>query len=298
MMDFTQRLESLRLHLDSCRLCGNLCGGDRVSGVNCICGAGPRPVVTSVELVPGDRNLLSGGRPVGSIAFLRCGLDCVYCADPKPSDLQAEAMSPVDHVQLADEILRLQEAGAGSLRFHAPTVHLPTLVPALYLARTRGLRIPVVYGSSAFETIEALRLLDGLVDVYVPTLKYGSEEAARIYSGVVDYVNTSRQAVTEMYRQVGASVEGPDGVIQRGLILRHIPIPAGMAGTVQVLSWVAHTFPLDTPLCLSRTYRPVHQVAAGLFPEIARNVTEEEYDYYLAAARSLGLTRVFLADCD
>jgi len=177
-------------------------------------------------------------------------------------------------------------------------VHIPTLVPALYLAKARGLQIPVVYGSSAFETVAALRLLDGLVDVYFPTLKYGSEEAARVYSGVVDYVNTSRQAVTEMFRQVGPPVVGLFGAIQRGLILRHIPIPAGMAGTVQVLTWIAHALPLDTRVCLSQTYRPVHQVAAGLFPEIARNVSLEEYDFYLSVAHQLGLSRAFLAECE
>jgi putative pyruvate formate lyase activating enzyme len=298
MLDFVQRLEALRGHLDRCRLCGNLCDGNRVTGENVICGAGPSPVVTSVGLLPGQDNLLSRGRPVGTIAFLRCGLECVYCADPKPSELTSEETLQMDHVRLSEEILRLQEAGAGSIRFHTPSVHLHTLVPALYLARMRGLNVPVIYGSSAFETVEALRLLEGLVDVYFPTIKYGTEAAARVYSGVVDYVNTSRQAVVEMFRQVGAPVLGPFGAIQRGLVARHIPIPAGMAGTIQVLTWVSKNLPLDTPLCLSRVYRPVSQVATGLYPEIAREVTAEEYDFYLAAARNLGLTGAFLADCE
>jgi len=297
-IDFDQRLALLQAHLERCRLCGNLCDADRIEGTSAICGAGPKPVVTSVRLDSSKSHPLGGSLPVGTIGFLRCGLDCVYCADPKPSDLPSEEALQVDHVRLADEILRLQEAGAAIVRFQAPTVHLPTLVPALHLARMRGLRSPVAYGSSAFETVEALRLLDGLVDVYFPTLKYGSEQAARVYSGVVDYVHTSRLAVKEMFRQVGPASRGSRGGLRRGLVVRHTPIPAGMAGTVQVLTWIARNLPSDTPVCLSQSYRPVHQVAAGLFPEIARRVSQEEHDYFLSAARQLGLSNAFPSDCD
>lgn len=293
------RLAFLREQMRDCHLCGNDCGVNRNAGEVSICGADKLAEVSHVEVHMGEEPPVSGERGCGNIFFHHCSLSCVYCQNWQISN-EVDEVAPLKMGpdSLAMEMVRLQEAGVQTLGLVAPTSHLPTVVPALMRARLSGLHLPVVYNTSGFETVGALRQLDGLVDVYLPDMKYGSDDAARVYSGVTGYVGTNRNAVTEMYRQVGELVVDTDGIARRGLIIRHLVLPGGAADTVDVLNWIATRLSRDVHVSLMSQYRPAYQVAKGLFPELNRPITEEEYKFHLAVAEELGFTNVFVQDMD
>ncbi len=298
MLDKKHRLNIADEQLDGCTLCGNLCGTDRRAGGISICGAGPTAEVSHVEIHHGEEPPLSGTNGCGNIFFHNCSLSCVYCQNWQISIEDAVAKQSYTASQLADEMLRLQEAGVHTLGLVAPTSHIPTLVPALYRARGMGLYIPVVYNSGGFDTVSGLRLLDGLIDIYLPDMKYGTDEVAQVYSGVVDYVATNRLAVEEMLRQVGPLTLDREGIARRGLLIRHLILPGGMADTIDVISWIARYMPREVPLSLMSQYAPKYQAAEGFFPEIERKLTQGEYDYYLAVADELGLTNIYSQDLE
>ncbi len=298
MLGKKNRLKAIKEQLGDCNLCGNLCGTNRLSGDVSMCGAGPTAEISHVEIHHGEEPPISGESGCGNIFFHNCSLSCVYCQNWQISSANVIDKQVYTVAQLADEMIRLQEAGVHTLGLVAPTSHLPTLVPALYRAKGMGLYIPVVYNSSGFETVAALRLLDGLVDIYLPDMKYGTDEVAQVYSGVVDYVGVNRLAVEEMLRQVGPLSIDKDGIARRGLLVRHLVLPGGMADTVDVLSWIARNLPPEVPISLMSQYAPHYQVAEGFFPEIERKLTESEYEYYVAVAGELGLQSVYTQDLE
>ena len=298
MLEKKRRLKIVDEHLEECTLCGNRCGTDRQAGGISICGAGPRAEVSHVEIHHGEEPPISGTEGCGNIFFHNCSLSCVYCQNWQISIENEVEPRTYTASQLADEMLRLQETGVHTLGLVGPTSHIPTLVPALYRAKGMGLAIPVVYNSGGFDTVAALRLLDGLIDVYLPDMKYGTDEVAQVYSGVVDYVGTNRLAVEEMLRQVGPLSLDREGIARRGLLIRHLVLPGGMADTVDVLSWIARCMPREVPLSLMSQYAPKYQAAEGFFPEIERKLTQPEYDYYLAVAEELGITNIYSQDLE
>jgi putative pyruvate formate lyase activating enzyme len=296
MQEKNTRLQTIMDQMHGCNLCGNQCNTDRLAGDVSVCGAGPTAEVSHIEIHHGEEPPISGTRGCGNIFFHNCSLSCVYCQNWQISNANTVAKEVLTVAQLADEMLRLQEAGVQTLGLVAPTSHIPTLVPALYRARGMGLQLPVVYNSGGYDTVAALRLLEGLVDVYLPDMKYGSDEVAQVYSGVIDYVDVNRRAVEEMLRQVGPLQLSQDGIARRGLLIRHLILPGGMADTVDVLTWIARNVPRTVTISLMSQYTPKYQAADGFFPEINRKLTQTEYDYYLAVADELGLTNLFTQD--
>lgn len=298
MIHLEERLAFFDEQMRACRLCGNSCGIDRTAGEVSLCRAGLAAEVSHVEIHMGEEPPISGTRGCGNIFFHHCGLTCVYCQNWQLSNDPELVPVKLGSEALAMEMLRLQEAGVQTVGLVTPTSHLPTLVPALVRARLSGLHLPVVYNTSGFESVEALRQLDGLVDVYLPDMKYGSDDAAQVYSGVTGYVATNRAAVTEMHRQVGALVVDTDGIARRGLIIRHLVLPGGAADTVDVLSWVSLNLPRDVHVSLMSQYKPAYQVAGGLFPELNGPITAQEYSFHQAVAEELGLRNLFVQDLD
>ena len=199
-------------------------------------------------------------------------------------------------VELADKMLQLQGDGVHTIGLVTPTPHLPTLIPALESARTRGLHLPVVYNTSAYETVEALRILDGLVDIYLPDLKYGTDKAARVYSGIPDYVDVSRAGVKEMHRQVGNLRLDKQGIATTGVLVRHLVLPGDRADTTVALDWLARTFGPDLYLSLMAQYTPSHMADQGFFPELSSPLSPVEYRFALDFAVKLGLENVYRQD--
>jgi len=294
MLAESEKRKLLEEQLTECSLCGNHCGIDRrADGAVPACGAGPVAEIARSFIDHNREPPISGRRGSGSVVFQYCGLACVYCSNWEHVGTSKTPTRKVNPGALADELFGLRSAGVHTLSLVAATSHLATVVPALEQVRSSGLDLPIVYISAGYESFDSLRLLDGLVDVYVPEMKYGTDEVARVYSGVVGYVAANRAAVKEMLRQVGGLKVGPDGIARRGILLRHQVLPAGMADTVQVLEWAAYNLPPDAAISLVGGYCPSYQVAAGLFPEINRKVTRQEYEFTPAVAAELGLRNIY-----
>ncbi|HHY92272.1 MAG TPA: radical SAM protein [Firmicutes bacterium] len=272
--------------LSPCFLCPRECGAHRSEGEKGICGGGDRIKVARLALHVWEEPCISGTRGSGTVFFSGCNLRCVYCQNAKISwEGFGTEMTPAE---LAAGMLRLEEAGAHNINLVTAAPYVPLVVEALDIARTQGLRLPVVYNTSAYEKVETLRLLLGCVDVYLPDLKYASEETARRLSGAPDYFTVATAAIQEMLHQVGGEpVFDSEGLMQRGLIVRHLVLPGHLPETYQVLAWIKDHLPRSVPLSLMAQYLPYH--LARRFPPLNRRLTEDEYNLAVAAFFDLGL---------
>jgi putative pyruvate formate lyase activating enzyme len=295
-MQFDERRAALAEQMAACRLCGNRCRVDRSGAETSVCGAGPTAEISWCGLHRGEEPPISGERGCGNVFFHFCNLSCVYCQNWQISNANEVTPLRMGPAELADTMIRLQEEGAQTVGLVSPTSHLPTIVPALELAQARGLTAPVVYNTGGFDTVEALRLLEGLVSIYMPDMKYATDMAARVYSGVTGYVETNRAAVLEMLRQVGGLETDAAGVARRGLLVRHLVLPGGLSDTVEVLGWIARNLPRTVPVSLMGQYNPAYQVLSGLYPELGRKLTAEEYQFYRTVAEELGLEYLYVQD--
>lgn len=230
--------------------------------------------------------MLVGRGGSGTIFFTGCNLHCVFCQNYEISQLGEGREIPVE--ELAAWMLRLQEIGCHNINFVTPTHQAPQIVEALALAREEGLRLPIVWNCGGYESVEALRLLDGIVDIYMPDFKYGDSQVAARFSDAPGYFEVARAALKEMHRQVG-DLEVRDGIARRGLLIRHLVLPGGLAGTEKVLRFIAEELSRETFVNIMAQYYPTYK--AWQYPELARRITPEEYREALEIARRLGLSR-------
>lgn len=254
--------------------------------------------VSHIVVHRGEEPPISGTRGCGNVFFQHCSLTCVFCQNWQISSLNEVSGNEYTPEALAMEFLKLQEAGVHTLGLVGATSHLPTVVPALIGARLQGLSIPVVYNSGGYDSLEALKMLDGLIDVYLPDMKYGSDEMARVYSGVTNYVAVNRAAVREMYHQVGDLVVDLEGIAKRGLIVRHLVLPKGLSDTVDVLQWLARNVSKSVAVSIMSQYNPAYQACTDLFPELNQFISKSDYEYYIAVAQELGFETIFTQDTD
>ncbi len=280
-----------RLALDrlaSCDLCARYCRVDRLAGTRgAVCRTGRWARVASYGPHHGEERPLSGWRGSGTIFFAWCSLRCVFCQNWEIS--QAGEGLEVGAEDLAAMMLELQAAGCHNVNLVTPSHVVAQVLEAVAIAAEAGLRIPLVYNTGGYDSPEALALLDGVVDVYMPDLKYGSSEVARRYSHVPDYVEVNHRAVREMHRQVGHLVLDERGVAVRGLLVRHLVLPGDLAGTEEVLGFVATELSPDTYLNLMAQYRPCHRAEED--PPLDRRPTAAELLRAREVAEQLGLRR-------
>ncbi len=284
--ELSQRAGALRALASPCRLCPRVCGVERQQDERGFCGAGWRPWVANVGPHYGEERALVGSGGSGTVFLSGCVLRCVFCQNHDIS--QEGAGEEVSPDELAKGLLALQRLGCHNINFVTPTHQAPQLVETLTLARDRGLSIPVVWNCGGYESVEALRLLEGVVDIYMPDVKYGDSASGERYSGVTDYWETVRSAVSEMHRQVG-ELKLQDGTAVRGLLVRHLVLPGDLAGSEEVLRFLAEDISPHTFVNIMAQYHPIHR--AREFPELARRPTREEFNRVFAVARQLGLTR-------
>ncbi len=284
--------------LKGCRLCGNACGARRDLHEPTVCGAQREAEVSWWGLHQGEEPCLSGTTGCGNLFFHHCSMACVYCQNWQISSRGCQEVTPHSLTvgELVREMLRLQETGAATLGLVGCTPHLGSVVPALVEARKQGLSIPVVHNTGGFDTIQALKALEGLVDVYLPDMKYGSDSTARVYSGVRRYVETNQAAVLEMFRQVGHLQRDARGIARRGLLIRHLVLPGGLSDTELVLDWIRRHLSNRAHLSIMSQYNPAHEVIRGHYPELAEPLSREEYDYYLSIANGMGFQNVYIQD--
>lgn len=274
--------------LSACRICPRNCGVDRFQ-THGYCGAGAEPVVNLSQLHFGEEPVLSGNRGSGTIFFSHCNLKCVFCQNHTISDQGWGTKCSIE--DLARLMLDLQERGAHNINLVTPSHYSPQLKEAIREAKNRGLTLPIVWNSNAYEHPESLRDLNGLIDIYLPDLKFAHALYAKRYCNAADYPETAISAITEMHSQVGALKTDEQGIAQRGLIIRLLVMPSGLAGIKTSLARIAQQIGTNVQLSLMAQYYPAHQ--AQSYPEISRGIKQAEYDAAVEAALNLGFEHIW-----
>ena len=287
--ELAQRVTSAWRHLEDCDLCARYCRIDRretIKGV--VCRTGERAVVHGCGPHFGEEDPLRGSNGSGTIFFSWCNLRCVYCQN---WDISQKGLgSEVEARELADMMLALQAQGCHNINFVSPSHVVAQVIAAVEIAASKGLCLPLVYNTGGYDSLEALRLLDGIIDIYMPDMKYGDTRTAHRFSHVRDYVDVNHAAVKEMHRQVGDLILDEEGVAQRGLLVRHLVLPENISGTDRVLEFLATSISPRTYLNLMDQYRPCYRAEENA--PLDRPVTSREFSRALARAESLGLDRL------
>ena len=276
------------MRLAACDLCPRYCRIDRRrSAKGALCHTGAQAVVHSYGPHHGEEDPLRGTRGSGTIFFAWCNLRCVYCQN---WDIGQKGIGrEVSADELAGMMLELQAMGCHNVNLVSPSHVVAQVIAAVAVAAEKGLRLPLVYNTGGYDSPEALRLLEGIVDIYMPDMKYADPENARRYSRVRDYVAVNRAAAKEMHRQVGDLLLDRNGIARRGLLVRHLVLPGDLAGTAEVTGFLAREVSADTYLNLMDQYRPCYR--ADRYPPLDRSPASEEYAQALDDARTVGLHR-------
>jgi putative pyruvate formate lyase activating enzyme len=282
-----ERMEALESLMRSCRLCPRNCAVDRRAGELGACRVGIEPIVSSYGPHFGEETPLVGRNGSGTIFLTYCNLKCIFCQNYDISHLGHG--SPTSPERLAEMMLELQQRGCHNINWVTPTHQTPMLVAATAVALESGLRVPIVYNCGGYESLEALRLLDGVIDIYMPDAKYGDNQVGQRLSGVPDYWDRCREALAEMHRQVGDLRVDSDGIAQRGLLVRHLVLPEDIAGTAVVMEHLA-SISSDTYVNVMAQYRPQHRAHEA--PEVTRPITRTEFRKAVQNALDAGLHRL------
>ena len=271
---FAQRIEEARAILEECELCPRQCGVNRQEGETGFCRAPVKPVIFSAQPHFGEEISLVGKHGSGTIFFSNCNLRCVFCQN-WPIAHEGKGRE-VEDEGLADLMLYVQEIGCHNVNLVTPTHVMPNILNATRIALKKGLHLPLVYNTSGYERLEIVKLLDGIVDIYMPDIKYMDDDQAAKYSaGASDYPEVTKKAIIEMNRQVGELLTDKRGIALSGLIIRHLVMPNRVAGTEKFVRWVAETLPKSTYVNIMPQYRVEYK--AFDYPEIGRGITVQEF---------------------
>lgn len=269
-----ETLKKARGILESCELCPRRCRVNRLRHAKGFCRAGAKPAVYSWFAHPGEEPPISGKRGSGTIFFSHCTMKCVYCQNYKFSQLSGG--KEISTRELADIMLALQKSGCHNINLVTPAHYAPQILEALFAAFLDGLNIPIVYNTSGYELVSTLRLMEGAVDIYLPDMRYGDAQSAKRFSDAPDYVTINRDAVKEMHRQVGDLVLDEEGIAKRGLIIRHLVLPNGLAASREIFKFISENLSNRTHISLMSQYHPVYR--ANKFTEINRRINKREYE--------------------
>ena len=287
--ELAQRVKRAYQHLEDCDLCARYCHMNRRQTIKgAVCRTGERAIVNSFGPHHGEENPLRGWRGSGTIFFSWCSLRCVFCQNWEIS--QKGIGREVEPAQLAEMMLQLQAQGCHNINFVTPSHVVAQIIAAVEIAAHQGLKLPLVYNTGGYDSPEALALLDGIIDIYMPDMKYGDSDTARKYSKVRNYYEINTAAVKEMHRQVGDLVIDKHGIALRGLLVRHLVLPGNLAGSDKVLSFIGEEISKNTYLNLMDQYRPCYR--ADDYPLLDRPITTTEYEQALDIAQSRGLHRL------
>jgi len=306
--ELSERVAPALEKLADCTLCPRNCHVNRLADETAVCHIGRHPIVSSSFPHHGEECCLRGRRGSGTIFFCGCNLRCVFCQNFDISwECDGQRTRPEE---LAAMMLHLQARGCHNINFVTPEHVVPQILEALLPAVESGLRLPLVYNTGAYDSLDSLRLLDGVVDIYMPDFKFWDPGMARRYAKAPDYPEVARRAILEMHRQVGPLVLDENGLARRGVLVRHLLMPGSVAGTPDILAWLARELGPDAYVNIMTQYHPAGRVSgedqvrdgdrpngerpatAKRYPEIARRITDEEFVAALAAARAAGLRRL------
>lgn len=277
--------------MEACNICPRKCKADRVSSFG-FCRMGIKPRVSKVMLHMWEEPCISGTRGSGTVFFSGCNLKCVFCQNYRIS--QEQSGTEYDASGLAGIFISLEAQGAHNINLVNPTHFIPAIAQAIDIAREMGLKIPFVYNTNGYESVEMLKTLEGRIQVYLPDIKYFSSEASLKYSGASDYFEIAGEAVKEMYRQVGIPKFDECGIIIKGLIIRHLILPSLSKDSLKVLEFISRNFPEDIFVSIMSQYIPYYK--AKEYPEINRKLTKFEYDRVLKFFSESGLTEGYMQE--
>lgn len=278
--------------LKRCVICPRKCGVDRTAGKTGYCRAPLKPVVYSYLSHRGEEPALSGRHGSGTIFFTHCNMKCAYCQNYYFSQL--DNGEGVEIEKLASIMLNLQKTGCHNINLVSPSHFVPQILLSLEIAVENGLTIPIVYNSSGYDLVETIKLLGGIIDIYLPDMRYSDNAAALKYSDARDYVERNREAVKEMYKQVGGLVLDEDGIAQKGLIVRLLALPNNISGIGATLKFIKESISPDTYLSIMSQYYPTFK--AYSFNELSRGVKSEEYKNIIDEAHQLGLNKGWIQE--
>ena len=273
--------------LQPCRLCPRNCRVNRRQDEDGFCQLGENPIVNSHQAHFGEEACLVGKRGSGTIFFTSCNLACAYCQNPDTShDRMGEE---VTSVMLAKMMVDLQSRECHNINLVSPTIWVPAILRALVMAKKDGLSIPLVYNSGGYDSVDTLKILDGIIDIYLPDIKYTDSGVAKKYSLVDNYWPIARKAVREMHRQVGDLVIAKNGLAEKGLLVRHLVLPDNLAGTAKIMDFIS-SLSKNTYVNIMNQYQVMRQASA--YPELDRPITAEEFKRALDIAKDKGLCRL------
>ncbi|MBW2472268.1 MAG: radical SAM protein [Deltaproteobacteria bacterium] len=281
------RAEKLWAIMENCRLCPRRCEVNRHKGMSGVCQApGKTLLISAVHPHFGEERPLVGNGGSGTIFLTHCNLRCVFCQNWEIAHLGRGFEKRIE--DFAKMMLWLQKIGCHNINFVTPTHYSAHILKAIDIAAGAGLRLPIVYNTSGWERLEILRLLDGIVDIYLPDIKYWDSAMSAKYSSEAEsYPELTKQAILEMHRQVGVAKPAQDGIMQRGLMIRHLVMPNNTGGSEDVMEWIAGNLPKDTYVNIMAQYNPLYK--AYDYPEISRRITKKEYVNVVSRAKYLGL---------
>jgi len=288
--ELKERAEELWAIMKRCRLCPRRCGVNRHKGKSGVCRApGTTLVISSAHPHFGEERPLVGEGGSGTIFLSHCNLRCVFCQNFDIALLGRGSETNID--EFASMMLQLQEIGCHNINLVTPTHYSAHILKAIDIAAGQGLRLPIVYNTSGWERLEILKILDGIVDIYLPDFKYWDSDMSSKYSSEAEsYPEITGEAILEMHRQVGVAKPAKDEIMQRGLMIRHLVMPNNIAGSEHVMEWIAGNLLKDTYVNIMVQYNPVYK--AYDYPELSRRITKEEYIKVVNKAKDLGLTNL------
>lgn len=287
--ELKRRSDLLEARLAACDICPRNCGINRLNGELGYCHSGALPIVDTMCQHLGEEPPISGIKGSGTVFFGNCTLRCVYCQNYQISqDWRKEQSKTIEYQSLADKLLCLQnEIGCHNINFVSPSHFVPQILKTLILAIPMGLKIPLVYNTGGYDSLDTIKVLDGIFDIYLPDLRYASNTIAMQFSDAAGYVERAHDAIKEMYRQVGKLRTDENDIAQKGLIVRHLILPEKLAGSEESLTWLAREVSPEVSISLMAQYYPAHHAAR--FPALSRGITETEYNEVIDLLEKLGM---------
>ena len=286
---FSESVQKLWDCMNPCTLCPRNCKVNRGKGQIGFCGIGDMPVVSSVGPHFGEEPPLVGTGGSGTIFLTGCNLGCMFCQNYDISHLKNGRK--INLSELVDTMLNLEKIGCHNINFVTPTHFTPQIMKAIYLAREKGLIVPIVYNCGGYELLETIKLLEGFIEIYMPDAKYADSEVAKELSNAPDYPDIVKKALIEMHRQVGDLAIDGEGIAKKGLLIRHLVLPNNLAGTERIMDFIAKEISKDSYVNIMDQYRPMYKAQDNR--KINRYITPEEYEEAVNIAKHKGLHRGF-----
>ncbi len=287
--EIKKRVDSLFKILQNCEICPRKCHVNRLKREKGYCQLGFFPKVSAFHPHFGEESVLVGKNGSGTIFFTSCNLSCIYCQNYEISQLRIG--KEVSFEELADMMVSLQNQGCHNINLVTPTPQVPQIVKSLQIAIEKGLKIPLVYNTSSYDSLETLKLLDGIFDIYMPDAKYSDDKIALRYSNAPNYFEIMKRSIKEMHRQVGDLIVNEEGIAQRGLLVRHLVLPNNIAGSEKIFEFLSKEISKNTFLNIMDQYYPCYK--AFEYPELSRKITKEEFKEAVNLAKKFGLERIY-----